>query len=77
MATDRVSFGEGSAAWTLVPHFRVSAVFVLTWGIWYQGLVCAFSVMWAWSIGLLDTKAGLCYGGLLTFIGNPIRPFRL
>ena len=71
------SFGGGSAVWTLAPHFRVSAVSVGISGIGVSGSSLAFSDMWALFISMLDTEAGLCYGGLLTSIGNPIRLSRL
>ena len=68
---------RGSAVWTLAPLFRVSAVSVGISGIGVSGSSLAFSDMWAWSVGVLDTEVGLCYGGLLTSTGNPIRLSRL
>ena len=73
MAGDCVHLAGGSAVWTLAPHFRVSAVFVGKSGIGVLGSSLAFSDMWAWSVGVLDTKVGLCYGGLLTSTENRIR----
>ena len=68
------SFGGGSAVWTLAPHFWGSAaVSVAILGIGVSGSCLAFSDMWAWSVGVLDTEAGLCYGGLLTSVRNAIR----
>ena len=69
--------GRWSAVWTLASHFRVSAVSVAISGIGVSRSSLAFSDMWAWSVGVLDTEAGLCYSGLLTSIGNPIRFSRL
>ena len=42
-------------------------------GIWFGiSMTC-----WAWSVGLLYTGDGLCYGSLTTFMGNPTRLFQL
>ena len=51
--------GEGSAVWTLAPHFRVSAVSVGISGIGVSGSSLAFSDIWAWFVGVLDSEAGL------------------
>ena len=61
--------GEPSGPWLLIFGSRLYVSLEL--GCW-GGSSLAFSDMWAWYVGVLDTEAGLCYGGLLTSIGNPI-----
>ena len=46
-------------------------------GSWELGSSLAFSDMWVWSVGVLDTKARLYYHGLMTSMGNMIRFSRL
>ena len=72
-----VFISQRSAVWTLAPHSWVSAVAVGILGIGVSESRLALSDIENGLLGVLDAVAGLCYGGLPTSIGIPIRLSRL